>query len=130
MPDMATVSATEVAKGNGLSKRSFNLRSNGETSVKDVSNPEHVHRPMKKKYRHVAAVHAKPRTSCLSNDAETTPSFIGFRNLMIIVLSKSDASCYSICTGKLMKIVVGNLRLMVENFNKVVKYRSKKKESN
>jgi diacylglycerol O-acyltransferase-1 len=40
-----------------------------------------------KKYRHVAAVHSIARTSCLSHDSPTTPSFIGFRNLMVIVLS-------------------------------------------
>ena len=40
------------------------------------------------KYRHVAAVHSKIRTSCLSHDSEAAPSFLGFRNLMVIVLSK------------------------------------------
>ncbi|KAH9219870.1 MBOAT, membrane-bound O-acyltransferase family-domain-containing protein [Leptodontidium sp. 2 PMI_412] len=55
---------------------------------------------LKKKYRHVAAVHSNPRTSCLSHDSESTPSFLGFRNLMVIVL------------------IVGNLRLMLENFKK------------
>lgn len=39
------------------------------------------------KYRHIAAVHSRARTSCLSRDAEETPSFLGFRNLMVIVLS-------------------------------------------
>ena len=39
------------------------------------------------KCRHVAAVHWKPRTSCLSHDSEANPSFLGFRNLMVIVLS-------------------------------------------
>ena len=38
------------------------------------------------KYRHIAAVHSMPRTSCLSHDSETAPSFLGFRNLMVIVL--------------------------------------------
>jgi len=38
------------------------------------------------KYRHVAAVHSKIRTSCLSHDSEAAPSFLGFRNLMVIVL--------------------------------------------
>lgn len=40
------------------------------------------------KYRHVAAVHARSRKSCLSSDSERSPSFLGFRNLMVIVLSK------------------------------------------
>ena len=40
------------------------------------------------KYRHVAAVHSKTRPSCLSHDAVLAPSFLGFRNLMVIVLSE------------------------------------------
>lgn len=56
---------------------------------------------IKRKYRHVAAIHSEPKTSCLSHDSEASPSFVGFRNLMIIVL------------------VVGNLRLMIENYKKV-----------
>jgi hypothetical protein len=54
-----------------------------------------------RKYRHVAAVHSKARLSCLSHDFEDGVSFVGFRNLMVLVL------------------VVGNLRLMIENFSKV-----------
>ncbi|KAI9815517.1 MAG: hypothetical protein M1827_002651 [Pycnora praestabilis] len=53
-----------------------------------------------RKYRHVAAVHSRSRPSSLSRDAEATPNFLGFRNLMVIVL------------------VVSNLRLMIENFMK------------
>ncbi|KAI1078359.1 MBOAT, membrane-bound O-acyltransferase family-domain-containing protein [Whalleya microplaca] len=53
-----------------------------------------------KKYRHVTAIHSQSRPSTLSHDAGTTPSFLGFRNLMVIVL------------------VVGNLRLIIENMQK------------
>ena len=52
------------------------------------------------KYLHVTAVHARTRTSCLSHDSETSPSFLGFRNLMVIV------------------VIVMNLRLVVENYMK------------
>ncbi|KAI1854682.1 hypothetical protein JX266_000800 [Neoarthrinium moseri] len=52
------------------------------------------------KYRHVAAVHSKSRPSTLSHDSDSTPSFLGFRNLMVIVL------------------VAGNLRLVIENLQK------------
>ncbi|KXJ94760.1 putative diacylglycerol O-acyltransferase [Microdochium bolleyi] len=52
------------------------------------------------KYRHVAAVHSATRPSTLSHDSKAAPSFLGFRNLMVIVL------------------VVGNLRLMIENMQK------------
>ena len=44
-------------------------------------------RNISSKYRHIAAVHSTARNSCLSRDAEPTPSFLGFRNLMVIVLS-------------------------------------------
>ena len=84
------------------------------------------------KYRHVAAVHSKPRTSCLSHDSETTPSFLGFRNLMIIVLGMSHfvplnhipwkvlrKQWYILVTDRSCCVVVMNLRLVVENFNKV-----------
>ena len=43
----------------------------------------------KKKYRHIAAVHSAPKASCLSHDSDAAPSFLGFRNLMVIVLSMS-----------------------------------------
>ncbi|KAI0024700.1 diacylglycerol O-acyltransferase [Xylariomycetidae sp. FL0641] len=53
-----------------------------------------------RKYRHVAAIHSKARPSTLSHDTQASPSFVGFRNLMVIVL------------------VVGNLRLIIENMQK------------
>ena len=40
------------------------------------------------KYRHVFATHAETRISCLSHESEDMPSFVGFRNLMILVLSR------------------------------------------
>ncbi|USP77461.1 hypothetical protein yc1106_04735 [Curvularia clavata] len=54
------------------------------------------------KYRHVFATHSLTRTSCLSHDADKSPSFVGFRNLMILVL----------------RPVVSNLRLMIVNLQK------------
>ncbi|KAI0128897.1 diacylglycerol O-acyltransferase [Xylariales sp. AK1849] len=57
-------------------------------------------KPYIRKYRHVAAIHSKTRPSTLSHDSEAAPSFVGFRNLMVIVL------------------VVGNLRLVIENVQK------------
>jgi diacylglycerol O-acyltransferase 1 len=54
----------------------------------------------KKRYRHVAAFHSKSQPSCLSHETTVPPSFLGFRNLMVLVL------------------IVMNLRLVVENFMK------------
>ncbi|KAJ1305060.1 hypothetical protein OPQ81_000100 [Rhizoctonia solani] len=53
-----------------------------------------------RKYRHIAAVHHASRPSTLSHDATATPSFLGFRNLGLIVL------------------IAGNLRLLIENIQK------------
>ncbi|PLB47095.1 putative diacylglycerol O-acyltransferase [Aspergillus steynii IBT 23096] len=52
------------------------------------------------KYRHVAAYHSEVRHSSLSRDSDASTSFLGFRNLMVIVL------------------VAMNLRLIIENFMK------------
>jgi len=40
-------------------------------------------------FKHVSAAHSKTRTSILSHDAESVPSFVGFRNLMVLLLSAS-----------------------------------------
>ena len=53
-----------------------------------------------RKYRHVAAYHYQRQVSCLSRESPVSPDFLGFRNLMVIVL------------------VVMNLRLIVENYMK------------
>jgi diacylglycerol O-acyltransferase-1 len=47
---------------------------------------EQLRRAFRKKYRHVEAIHSQSRPSCLSHDTTETPSFLGFRNLMVIVL--------------------------------------------
>jgi diacylglycerol O-acyltransferase 1 len=55
---------------------------------------------VRSKYRHVAALHATARPSCLSHESPETPSFLGFRNLMVLT------------------IIVMNLRLVIENAKK------------
>lgn len=40
------------------------------------------------KYRHVAAYHSETRHSSLSRESDETISFLGFRNLMVLVLGK------------------------------------------
>jgi diacylglycerol O-acyltransferase-1 len=71
-------------------------KSNG--SIPPSTNSKSVER----KYRHVAAYHSKPRASCLSHDSDAAPSFLGFRNLMVLVLSMTPhpplASCITIET--------------------------------
>lgn len=70
--------------------------------------------------RHVAVVHSKNKTSCLSHDSAEMPSFLGFRNLMVIVLSRL---CFLMASHVSMTdltfAVVMNLRLVIENHQKV-----------
>ncbi|KAF2015276.1 hypothetical protein BU24DRAFT_421576 [Aaosphaeria arxii CBS 175.79] len=78
---------------------SLSTKSNGNnTTTKSERASSSKAQPLK--YRHVFATHSLSRGSCLSYDAEKSPSFVGFRNLMILVL------------------IVSNLRLMIENFRK------------
>ena len=97
---MATTTRTATASGMGMdvssdapTKRSAhshaNLKNlNGFSAPQPLAPITPIRVPyVKKKYRHVAAVHAQPRTSCLSHDSVEAPSFFGFRNLMVIVLS-------------------------------------------
>lgn len=76
-----------------------------------------------RKYRHVAAIHSKARPSTLSHDTDASPSFVGFRNLMVIVLGMTIVVIGSLCRLKSTDtqiIVVGNLRLVIENMQKVI----------
>ena len=115
--DNPAVSGRDVqvnGHANGVTKRAVNGTTNGkvsgnyangdvvETTTEEVKTPDATKKVrINRKYRHVAAVHSKPETSCLSHDSPVSPSFVGFRNLMVIVL------------------VVGNLRLVLENYRKV-----------
>lgn len=76
MAKNGTTAAPPLADGN--------RNESGNRAQHTNSNP----RAAKSKYRHVAAFHSRPRVSCLSRDSETSPSFMGFRNLMVLVLSK------------------------------------------
>lgn len=49
------------------------------------------------KYRHVAAYHTKSRDSCLSRETDESPSFIGFRNLMVLVLGEFENNSIRQC---------------------------------
>lgn len=77
----------------------LNGSTNGHSSP-TVSETCSKAKPRSSKYRHVTAVHSKQRTSVLSHDSDSSASFLGFRNLMVIVL------------------IVMNLRLVMENFMK------------
>ncbi|KAI0114885.1 MBOAT, membrane-bound O-acyltransferase family-domain-containing protein [Daldinia grandis] len=99
--DSATTTSLEPPTGTATARRNDTTKEPGATA--EV--PSQRTNGEKKsytfgKYRHVTAVHSESRPSTLSHDTTAAPSFLGFRNLMVIVL------------------VVGNLRLVIENMQK------------
>jgi diacylglycerol O-acyltransferase 1 len=99
MSSVAAVSTTleTSSNANGLSHRSPSAPAtlDGTTSTQTSTNAnggisaeeaKELRRAFQKKYRHVAAIHSKSQPSTLSHDAVAAPSFLGFRNLMVIVL--------------------------------------------
>ena len=69
-------------------------------TMNQASQEEKPKKKIRSKYRHVAALHSSTRPSCLSHESKEAPSFLGFRNLMVLT------------------IIVMNLRLVVENARK------------
>ncbi|KAH7125469.1 diacylglycerol O-acyltransferase-like protein 1 [Dendryphion nanum] len=97
MPSV-TATTTAIATGIDVPQTDIATMYKGKTTEQKAnSSVQHI-RDIK--YRHVFATHSTVRNSCLSSDAEATPSFAGFRNLMLLV------------------VIFSNLRLMIENFRK------------
>jgi diacylglycerol O-acyltransferase-1 len=85
MTDTSVATAVDLPRESDLHRRKSSVPSvpeaNGATK-----------RARDTKYRHVFATHAQHRESCLSHDSDTAPSFVGFRNLMVLVLSRLVAT--------------------------------------
>jgi diacylglycerol O-acyltransferase-1 len=94
---MNSATATSTETSNGSVSASISRRTGHDVThePQNRTNGTATTGPPKKpgqKYRHVAAVHKKTRPSCLSHDSDAAPSFIGFRNLMVIVLGTLSPS--------------------------------------
>ena len=84
----ATAASTAVDSGNqSLPSESNGTVQNGGESPPDEASPAPTG-SRRSKYRHVAAYHSEIRHSCLTRDSNITTSFLGFRNLMVIVLGE------------------------------------------
>lgn len=60
----------------------------GVQNETEVAPPSTSAAKKRSKYRHVAAYHSESRPSSLSREADVLPNFLGFRNLMVLVLGK------------------------------------------
>jgi diacylglycerol O-acyltransferase-1 len=100
--EMASSSAIDLSAGSHSTPAPVNRGKEATAPTTNGSTTPNTTRLARDtKYRHVFATHSLTRTSCLSHDADKSPSFVGFRNLMILVL------------------IVSNLRLMIVNLQKV-----------
>jgi diacylglycerol O-acyltransferase-1 len=86
MTDQSIATAIDMRPHSSLHRRQ---PSEPETNgTKHKTNGTTTQRIRDTKYRHVFATHSLQRTSCLSQDSDKSPSFVGFRNLMVLVLRK------------------------------------------
>lgn len=92
----ADVATALISQTNGVIKEITDIK--GPPTL-DNGPPRNSKKP-RSKYKHVEALHSKIQPSTLSHESEVSPSFLGFRNLMVI------------------SIIVMNLRLVLENFKK------------
>lgn len=84
---MSAATATSVEASSGTAtRRQAKDKDLTEVEARNATTADKVKTSPQLKYRHVAAVHSQTRPSCLSHDSPAAPSFIGFRNLMVIVL--------------------------------------------
>lgn len=102
MDSATTTTGVEVSAPASFRRRKEERQASPEANNTASDAADQRHKTfLLRRYRHVAAVHSTARPSTLSHDTQASPSFVGFRNLMVIVL------------------VVGNLRLVIENMQKV-----------
>lgn len=94
--ESSTATSVEASVGS-VSRRNAASEDKADLTPVEPLNGLTKGRPTKalpRKYRHVAAVHSKTRPSCLSHDSPAAPSFLGFRNLMVIVLGTKTWTVY------------------------------------
>lgn len=97
---MATIAREDVGSSTGIATDTIrrmdkNPVADAESTTKPIENgrsPDELkgkkREALERKYKHVFAIHSKPKTSCLSHESVEAPSFLGFRNLMVLVLSE------------------------------------------
>lgn len=116
---MATITSTATSTSRAASHTDQAVYRGGvnaqiaQEGLTSTSKPQSKER----KYNHAYAAHSTAKISCLSAGAEKTPSFVGFRNLMILMLSMTGVPSLE-CSADGSPTVVSNLRLIIENLRK------------
>ena len=82
---LATTQARNVDEAGTTSspKQDTNVQVNGTMGSQKKASK------FRSKYKHIEALHRAVRPSVLSHDSQEVPSFLGFRNLMVLTISRS-----------------------------------------
>jgi len=88
----ATTTGLEPVDTAMAGRRSRFPVSESTTEAHSPSEQRERQKALQRKYRHIAAIHSESQPSCLSHDSVVSPSFLGFRNLGFIVLSRPSYS--------------------------------------
>lgn len=83
---VVTTSAVQEDKAPSTTMSDSRQQANGTAEV-TASNQQSKPK-FRSKYKHIEALHKRPRTSILSHDSQEVPSFLGFRNLMVLTISE------------------------------------------
>lgn len=72
-----------------------NGKPTSHTAIAEIGGSRGANGPNKKRdapprYKHVLAIHKVDRTSYLTQGSPAAPSFVGFRNLAVLVIGRSD----------------------------------------
>lgn len=84
--ETAIATSSEVPSNAGLDSPTESKTQGIQANGTSTQRPSSRGKGLESKYNHVFPVHSERKTSCLSHDAEATPNFVGFRNLMALVL--------------------------------------------
>jgi diacylglycerol O-acyltransferase-1 len=80
-----------MAKKDGHTSSDFSESSNGDIPRQSAAETRLPARSALKKYNHLFAIHSTTKVTILSSqDAEKAPSFVGFRNLMVLMLCEAS----------------------------------------
>ena len=83
---MSTLVDTAISTSTQLPDMSLSQRNH--SAINGRRDSAHPSKVLERKYNHVFAIHRFSIASPLSQDAKTTPSFVGFKNLMALMLCK------------------------------------------
>jgi diacylglycerol O-acyltransferase-1 len=99
----ASSTGLDTREDTSIRSRQPYIESNGNgngNASKQTNGPTHRRtRSKDSKYRHVFATHSESRITCLSHESTETTSFVGFRNLMVLVLSTPMLPPISLSNG-------------------------------